>query len=193
MTAQVRHPRGNKGWPRTITAGSASVKIYEVKQATFARGKAYMLTWNTPEGRRQEKFASLADAVAEGKLKASKLATGQSEAAQMSRADRDELQAARTIAGNVPVLAALREWHRIRELTQGHGIAAAEFWSQRNANGLTRILASDAVERFIALKDRAGKQGTRTYGSKLKPIKSYFADRYLDAITAVEWTAYLEQ
>lgn len=169
------------------------MKIYAVKSVTNASGKAYVLAWSTAEGRKIQKFADPAEAIREGKVKAGQIAMGQTVAAGMSSSDRDELHAARLIAGTTPLLAALREWQKISEITKGQGLAAAQLWAQRNAAGVNRILAPAAVEKFIALKDRAGKQGTRTYGSKLKPIKAQFETRYLDAIVAADWTAYLEQ
>jgi hypothetical protein len=58
---------------------------------------------------------------------------------------------------------------------------------------LSRIKADAAIDTFIASKERAGKQGERTYLGKLKPLKKFFKDRFLDTIGAAEFTAYLEQ
>ncbi len=160
---------------------------------TNASGKAYVLAWKTAEGRQIQKFADPDAAIEEGRLKAGQIADGLVAGAEVSRADRDELFAARAIVGDVPILSALREWQRVRDLTQGHAIAAAEAWAQRNRNTFSRILASDAVDKFIAAKERAKKQGERTYRSKLDPIKLSFPERYLDSISSDEWTAYLEQ
>src|SRR5688500_16254788 len=124
MTAKIKGPRGNKHWPRTISFGSASVKVYEMAHSSNASGKAYELVWNTPEGRKRQKFADPAKALEEGKIKASQLAYGETEAAGMKRGDRDELREAQKIAGDIPLLAALREWRRVHELTAGHAIAA---------------------------------------------------------------------
>ena len=86
-----------------------------------------------------QKFADPSEALEEGKIKAGQLAHGHIEAAGMKRSDREELLQAKAIAGDVPVLAALTEWLRVRELTGGHAIAAAELWAQRNAKTLKRI------------------------------------------------------
>lgn len=105
MTAQVRLPRGKKQWPRTVTVGNASVKIYEVNHLTNATGKAYVLVWKSSSGARErQKFADPGAAVAEAKIKAGQLAIGHVEAADMTSADRHELQAARQIAGGIPLL-----------------------------------------------------------------------------------------
>jgi hypothetical protein len=111
----------------------------------------------------------------------------------MSRSDRDELQHAKSIAGDVPILAALREWKRANELTAVHLIAAAEMWAARQGKTFKRIKVADAVDQFIAAKDRAKKQGERTYRSKLEPLKTFFSDAHIDAITEPQFSAYLEQ
>jgi hypothetical protein len=49
------------------------------------------------------------------------------------------------------------------------------------------------VKEFIAAKDKAGRQGTRTYGAKLKPLSEKFSGRELHTIHADEWDAYLEK
>lgn len=193
MTAKIKHLRGRREWPRTVVAGSVSVKIYEVNHPSNASGKAYLLTWRTPEGRQSQKFADPAVALAEGKTKALQLASGHIEAAEMKRGDRDELLAARKLAGNMPLLAALREWEKVNKLTNGHAIAAAELWAQRNARTLKRVKVSAAIDLFIKGKDRAGKQGEATYRAKLKPLAAFFPDSFIDAVTAAELTAYLEQ
>ena len=193
MTTQIKGPKGKRDWPRVITAGSARVKVYQVIHPSNQSGKAYVLAWATPEGRKTQKFADPSEAIEEGRLKAAQLAAGRIEGASMSRSDRDELQAAKSLSGDVPLLAALHEWLKVRELTKGHGIAAAELWAQRNVATFKRIKVADAIDAFIKGKERAGKQGERTYRSKLNPLAKFFPDRFIDAITPQELTAYLEQ
>jgi len=49
------------------------------------------------------------------------------------------------------------------------------------------------VEKFIAAKNALGKQGTRTYEAKLKPLIEFFPSIHLDTITAQQWTKYFNQ
>jgi hypothetical protein len=193
MTAKIKQTKGRKEWPRTVVAGSVRVKIYEVEHPSNAAGKAYVLAWRTPEGRQTQKFADPRVAQEEGKAKAMQLANGHVEGADMKRGDRDELVAARKIAGKTPVLSALREWEQITKLTNGHVIAAAELWAHRNARTFKRVKVTAAVDLFIKSKERAGKQGEATYRAKLKPLTVFFPDTFIDAITAGELAAYLEQ
>jgi hypothetical protein len=180
-------------YPKVIKAGSVAVRIYRVKHKTTLNGWAYTLAWTSGGRRRLQQFASEAEASEEGRVKAAQLAEGRVEAADMTRSDRDDLQAARDISGSVPFLAALEEWRRARDLTQGQLIPAAEAWAVRNVTKFTRIKVDAAIDAFIAAKERAGKQGERTYSAKLRPLKDSFKDRFLDTIGAAEFTAYLEQ
>ncbi|MSU48814.1 MAG: hypothetical protein EXS37_06970 [Opitutus sp.] len=188
--------RAKSEWPRIVKSGHASVKIYRNVQHERKKGGpyvVYVLTWRTPTGRQRQKFKDVKTAISEARLKADHLAEGRVESARMTTGDCDELAAARELAGDVPLLSALREWKKIQALSKGQGIAAAELWAQHNQSSLKRIKVGDAIDLFIKGKERAGKQGERTYRSKLKPLGVFFPDRYLDALTSDELTAYLEK
>jgi len=173
--------------------GSVAVTIYRVKAPLFKRGFAFTVTWTTPEGRKWQKFSEPGEAIQEAKIIASKLANGEIEAAGLKKSDRTELVAAREIAGDVPLLSALREWARVRELTRGHAIAAAELWARQNTTTVRRLKIGDAIDAFIQQKEKAKKQGERTYRSKLEPLREHFPERDIDSISAAEFSAYLER
>ena len=60
-------------------------------------------------------------------MKAEQLAAGKiNAAANLTTEDGAVLVEARRLCGNTPLLAALKEWAKARDLTQGHIIAAAE-------------------------------------------------------------------
>ncbi len=185
--------RQNTGYPRAIKAGSVSVKVYRVRHKSSANGHAYKIAWTTPAGRKVAQFANESEALEEARTKAAQIAAGRIEATDLTREDRDVIQEARKLCGAVPVLAALEEWSRVRALTNGHAIPAAEAWAARNANRFKHITVADAVDRFIAAKQKAGKQGERTYRAKLKPLVEHFPDTNLDTLSALQFTAYLEQ
>ena len=180
-------------YPKTIKHGSVAVKVYRAKHKTTTSGWTYVLAWATGGRRHLQQFAAEADAVEEGRIKAAQLADGRIESAEMTRSDRDALVAARELCGEVPLLSALQEWRKARDLTQGAIIAAAEAWAARNTTKFSRIKIEAAIDDFIAAKEKAGKQGERTYRSKLDPLKSFFGDRYLDTIGVTEYSAYLER
>lgn len=195
MTSRLLKEKGPETagrWPRIVKHGSAEVKIYRFQQKTFAAGFAYVLRWYGPEGIEQRKFARFAEAESEARLIAARIAVGEVELAGMKKSDFQELARARQIAGDTPLLAALREWQKIQELTNGNGLAAAEVWSRQNAARFDRLDVAEAVERFIASKGKAKKQGERTYRAKLKPLLAAFPGRTIDSISAAEFSRYLE-
>lgn len=50
----------------------------------------------------------------------------------MSTGDRDELRSAGAITGGIPLLSALAEWAKAREVTENHILPGCEFWAARN-------------------------------------------------------------
>lgn len=177
-------------WPRKITVGNVTVKVYRQRAPRSKTGFEYVLAWRGAQGRERKPFSDAGVALDEAQIKAERLNAGQIEAAFFSRADRDELVAARQLAGGVPLLAAMEEWARARQLTNGAIIAAAEAWSKRHATTFKRRLAPAVVDEFIAYKIKRGKRAQRTYASKLKPIRMQFATRFLDDIAPLEWANY---
>jgi hypothetical protein len=161
-------------WPRTIKKGNASVKLYRVKHPTNKSGWAYVLAWNTPEGRKTQKFAAESDAVDEANLKAKNLNAGRLEAADMTAEDRQELLAAREIVGDVPLLAALREWKAAKD----------------KATPAAGVTVKEAVTQFYANKKALGVDTTAGYDRTLPAFQEHFRDRVFGSIELTELEAY---
>lgn len=158
-------------WPHTIRVGNSILKVYRVAAPLAKTGWSYTLAWKQQGKRQRKNYADPAVALAEGRLKAEQLNAGFVEGAAMTREDRDELLAARRIVGpGIPLLSALDEWARAHQLTGGAILPAAEAWAARNASAVVPISLRDAVDRFIAEKERAGHEGERTYRAKLDPL-----------------------
>ena len=62
-----------KEWPKTVRVGHASVKVYRNAEPDTASGWIYVVAWRTPTGRKREKFADEATALAEARTKATQL------------------------------------------------------------------------------------------------------------------------
>lgn len=185
---------GSSGYPRLVKAGNVVVKIYRLPHRNTKGGWLYQVTYRDVAGKRHTpQFADPVAAETEARLKAAQLAEGKVEAADMGRADRDELLALRRICGDVPPLSAVQEWAKAREMTDGHLLAAAKAWAAGNEKKFNPALASECVDLFIKATEEAGGQGERTYRAKLNPIKTYFAGRELHTISAPEWGQYLGQ
>lgn len=182
-------------WPKRITVGSVTVKIYRSKVRTNASGFGYDVVWTTPsEGRQKQQFADPTRAQDEARIKAGQLAVGRVEGAEMTTGDRDELRAARAaVRGKRPLLAAVDEWLKAWDLTGGHVLDAAGAWAKQHVTTFKKVVAPIAVKEFIAYKTSRGKKAKRTYGSKLKPVATQFATRYLDEINVIEWSKHLGQ
>ncbi len=178
-------------WPKSITAGSVTLKVYEVSHPTNASGKAYMLAYSTPRGRKTIKFANPDKALKEAKLKAEQLAAGKIEAAELSAGDREELHAARKLAGSTPLLAALREWAKAHQLTNGELMRAAESWRNRHKAKIENITVNHAIDRYTKAKTALGKENARTSRSHLNALREAFGDQNIADITAQALNEYL--
>ncbi len=180
-----------KSWPRTIQVGSAVVRVYEVRHATSATGKAYVVAYVTPAGRRTKKFADPDRALEEARLQAGNLAAGRVEAAETTVGEREELQAARMLAGDVPLLAALEEWAKARKLTNGELIRAAESWRDRHRAKIERVTVGDAITRYTKAKTALGKDTARTAQTHLKQLRVALGDYAIADVTEAMLTSYL--
>ncbi len=180
-------------YPREVKAGSVTVKVYRIRHKTTATGWVYTVAWSTPQGRKTSQFADEAEALEEARIKAAQLASGRVEGADMSRADRDELAAARALAGTTPLMAALEEWSRAREICGGQLIPAAEAWAARQGTSIEIIPVRDAVTRFMDAKVKAGVDVTNSYQKILPSLILALGDRSLHTISSRELTAWMEQ
>lgn len=191
LTTKTKLPPGSGKWPQVVTAGSASVKIYEVAHPTNKSGRAYVLAWHGTAGRRIKKFADPRAAISEARLKAVQLASGRIEGADMTVGDRDELRAARALTKDVPVLSALQDWVRARELTGGNLIAACEAWAARNGTAHKRITIEAAVREFLKSKTAAGKNVAFNHAATFEQIVADLGTLYIDAVPAKQLDAWL--
>ncbi len=193
MTAKIKKPRGAKQWPKIITAGSSHVIIYEVKHPTNKSGKAYVLAWRDNKRRRTQKFAHAAAAITEGRIKASQLGSGRIEGAEMTRGDRDELQAARRLAHGMPLLAALEEWAKARQLTTGNVIPACEAWAARTGTAHKQVTVKDAVKAFLKAKTAAGKNVAIDHADSFKRMNLDLGEQFIDTVSSRQLDAWLSQ
>ncbi len=180
-------------WPRIISAGSVKTRVYRIDGQTTANGLAYVATWTTPAGRKTKKFAKEADAIAEARLQAEKIAAGRSDAADMTRGDFEELAAGRSIAGSIPMLAALREWKQARELTAGNLIAAAEAWAARQGIGHEQITLAKAAELFLKAKRSARVKTKQSYDRVFPELLKRFGEREISSLSSRELQHWFEE
>ena len=167
------------------------MKVYEVDHPTNASGKAYVLAWGTAKGRKTQKFASPAVAIAEGKIKAAQLAAGLVEGAEMTRGDRDELQAARKLADGMPLVAAMEEWAMARQLTTGNVLEAAKAWAARNGKVEKRVTVAVVVKEFLKAKTAAGKNVATDHAHTFLKITEDLGEFSVDTVSARQLDSWL--
>ncbi len=176
--------KNRREWPKKITVGSVTVRVYEVAHVSNSTGKAYVLAYTTPTGRKTIKFADPLKAMDEARLQAGKLAAGKVEAADMTGGEREELLAARKMAGNMAVLSALREWQDARALCGGELLAAARFYCEHTQNSKRKtILIKDAVRLFLKAKMDEGINTKASYDKVLPRLQDgILGDLPIDSI-----------
>ena len=175
------------GWPRVITVGNVTVRVYRQTAPRAKSGWEYVVAWKGVNGRQRQTVADEREALSEAKLKAEQLHAGRIEGAEMGRADRDELVAARRIIEplGVPLVSALEEWARARSTVGPDLIAACERWSERNGATDRKTTVAQAITAFLKAK-RADHVNTKAgYERTLAPrrgeaVKTSFAARFGD-------------
>ena len=180
-------------WPRVISAGNAKVKIYRNAERTNAKGVAYILAWKGADGRQRQKFSSEAAAVAEARIKCAQINAGRIEGAEMTRGDRDELQAARTLTQGMPLLAVLEEWAKARQLTTGNVLAACEAWAARTGTAHKRVTVKDAVKEFLKAKTAAGKNVAIDHADSFKRMNADLGELFIDSVSSRQLDTWLSQ
>ncbi len=185
----ARRPR----FPIQIKEQGVSVSIYRIAAKSTRSGFAHKVQWVGGEGAAYKTFADLEAARAFATSKASQLAAGVSASQQMTRADWLELAELRQLAAEVGVapLAAMQEWRRAFELAGPALVEACSSYASRRAHQLVRVRVAQAINDFIEAKNANNKEGSRTYGSKLRPVAQIFGEHYLDQVTARDWAKFL--
>jgi len=187
-------------WPRRVVAGSVTVKVYRTSKSTAASGYEYTVSWNTLNGRKRRSFSNEVQAIDEARKVALDLSNGRSGAAQMSNADRNELLAARELAGSTPLLSALREWARARELTRGNLLPTIEQLTSHGKALAKPISVSAAIDRYLRARATDGIKVERGASQVFAPrrrtaqpmFREVFGDRMLADVTTNELAAWLE-
>jgi len=137
-------------------------------------------------------FATYAEAHAEASLKADQLAAGKVNAAvDLTGDDAAALVEARLVLKGAPLLSALREWAKARDLTGGHVIPAAEAWKARHAAKFARKKVADVVTEFCRAKTKAGFKVADDHSSIFDAIKDQLGDEFIDSVSAHKLEAFL--
>jgi len=184
-------------FPHELKRGSTTVRIYCLKRPATAHQTArevYTLSWYAGDIRQTKQFADLDEAIEEGNLKLDQLSAGKINAAsEINIEDAAILDQARKITGDTPILAALQEWQKARNLAGGELVLAAEAWSKRHANLLEQSTVTEAVTRFLAAKTKDGYATEDTQGSIFASLsKSVLGAQSIGSVSSAAIQAYLD-
>lgn len=174
---------------------SARTKKWQIKRGAVTT-KVYLFTrkdgrqvftacWSPVPGQsKTRQFASYEAAYAEASLKAEQLAAGKLMLVKSDTRDLDELAAARKVVGDMPLMSALAEWLRARELTNNNVIPAAEAWAARNAAPVEHIKVAEVVKRFLKAKSDAGIKTAENHAHIFKDLTRDLGGYDLDTVSA---------
>jgi integrase len=181
-------------FPMTVRRGSCVVKIYRDRRPS---GEYFRVIYYLGGKRHRLVFSSLADAKAEADAKASQLARGDIDAAQLSGQDRliygRALEAIRYL--EIPLDAAALEYADARKSLGDYTLLeAVRFFVRHRGNGVQRISVSNAVQEFLTAK--ASKGLTRVYQDDLRNRLRSFEKCFhcdLNQITSEDVRSFLSQ
>lgn len=160
------------------------MKIYEVKHAGTKKGVVFTVVWHAGGRRTTRQFTDEKKALEEATLKADQLAAGRIGAASVSVDDAELLFEARKIAGSIPVMAALAEWSKVREIAGGDLLAAAKAWKDVHGTGMKKLTVADAVDKFLAFKKRSKVDVQASYMKTLPRLKEQLGGRAIGSISS---------
>ena len=179
-------------FPLTITKGSASVKIYRMKN----RGKVmFTLTHIGASGRVRENFMELDEAKREAHTRAAMLAQGDLEALKLTGRERQIFVAAAEalLPTGITLDIAAREFATAFEILGRDAIIeAARYYKRHVESALPDITVTEAVARFTEAKTAEGMSAL--YLKDIRLILGRLAHAcqcQLKAITADDLRAYM--
>ena len=170
-------------FPLAIRRGSVVVKVYRVMHREAKDGVIYQVTWHAGGRRVSRQFTDRKKALEEASLKAEQLAAGRVGAAELTADDADLLSEARKMTGEIPIIAALDEWSRARDLAGGDLIPAAKAWRDAHGTKVKKITVAKAVEAFLASKRRAGVDVKASYLKTLPRLKEQLEERAIGSLS----------
>jgi integrase len=181
-----------KRFPVTIRRGSIAVKVYRVVRGDGR--ETFKAAWTVGGVRRMREFPTYVQAHAEASLKADQLAAGKiTAAADLSGDDAAELTEARNLCGKTPILTALREWARARELAGENIIPALEAWAAHNQKSRTRHTVAHVLDAFLKASRQLGRTVADDHANTFKRIREKFGDSLIDTVSAVQIDAWLAE
>lgn len=183
--------------PQLFRQGSVTVKVYSITRPKTDRQAArtiYTVAWHYAGRRLTKQFADLKRAQEEARLKADQLAAGRIDAAaSITGDDLALIQEARRLAGTVPIITALEQWQKARELAGADVIMACEHWARRNGKMDHALTVAQAVAKFLAAKKASGVKVKANYERTLPSFIETLGTQPIATVTPEAIQAWLSQ
>lgn len=180
--------------PIVVKRGSVAVKVYRVRHASAAAGEVFTVVWSVQGRRFTRQFTDERAAREEAAFKADQLAAGKVDAARsLTGDDAQALNVARRLCGALPLLEAIDQWKRANDLCHGQLLEAAKAWRDAHVAAVKPITVPEAVDAFLASKDRDGVDTRSSYRKILarprprngnRSFQDDFAGRPIATVTA---------
>lgn len=166
-----------------VKCGSVSIPIYRCATGPLTR---YFICYYQGGRRIRRGFSHLDDAKREAQLAGRQIAAGLERATGLTLSEREAHDAAKKLLATtgVPLLCAVEEYVRSRELLGGHTVlAAVSDFAERHKGVRAGVLVPDLVPEFLASKRQDG--ASTRYLAQLKSDITRFAAAFTGPILEV--------
>jgi hypothetical protein len=171
-------------FPITIKKGSASVKIYRVKNRESV---SYTVSHVGATGRVLRQFADLDEAKSEAAVVAQNLALGDMEALKLTGREKQiYVEAERAIAATgLPLHSVAHEFARAFQILGGANIVeAARYFRKHVTPDLPQVMVADAVQKFYEAKEHEGVSAM--YLKDIRILLGAFADAFNCPLSSIQ-------
>lgn len=176
-------------FPHRVKVGSTIVSIYRIQRGGRT---VYAVGWSSAGRKYRLQVADLARALEDARLRAEQLSAGRIDASAATGDDFAALREARRVCGDVPLLAALREWRQARELCNGQLMPAARAWAEAHGTKLEDVTVAEAVERFLAACRRRGVNTKAGLERSLPSLVGAFGGQSIASVSSKALQKWLE-
>ncbi len=187
---QTRLP---KKFPHTLKNGSVRVKVYRIANKKSSTGYTYIVRWF--EGRnclKDKRSIRLEDAIDFAERQAAYLNSAKYDADRLRRYQKEAYVLAQDLAGDTPVVTAIREWKKAKGISGGNLIAAAEAWRDQRTTKIKLFEVNEIIKRFKVAKERAGIIWKSNYQKTFPKFQRDFGEKFISRISTTELQDWLD-
>lgn len=193
MPFTKKQPKLPKKFPHTLKNGSVRVKVYRIPNKKSSTGYTYIVRWfegrNCPKDKRS---IHLDDAVDFAERQATYLTSAKYDADRLRRDQKEAYVLAQDLVGDTPVVTAIREWKKAKEISGGNLIAAAEAWRDQRTAEIKVFQVNEIIKRFKAAKERAGIIWKSNYQKTFPKFQREFGDKLISEISTPRLQEWLD-